>query len=283
VLSRLPARAEAWSWPRLSERLQAPFNRVRELVLADEVDLARAVYTPIRERVEGTVGSRRRDAFIRFMGHAVDDHKHGWAKATGGHLSGLMALPEQASERWIMGYPMAYQAIVESGAPGRDVPPLFVYSIMRQESRYHPSMISARDAIGALQMIPQTALLVGRDMGQAYDPSTFSDPRVGFPFSFFYMGAHARLWRRQWPLVAASYNAGPAPVLRWVEENPEATLDFLVEEFSYNEARAYTRKVSEHMLRYLWLYVPDAKERGIYLDQLFPLTVQKSDPDVEVY
>jgi len=106
---------------------------------------------------------------------------------------------------------------------------------------------------------------------------------VGFPFSFFYMGAHARLWRRQWPLVAASYNAGPAPVLRWVEENPEATLDFLVEEFSYNEARAYTRKVAEHMLRYLWLYVPDAKERGIYLDQLFPLTVQKSDPDVEVY
>jgi hypothetical protein len=37
------------------------------------------------------------------------------------------------------------------------------------------------------------------------------------------------------------------------------------------------------MLRYLWLYVPDAKERGIYLDQLFPLTVQKADPDVEVY
>jgi len=154
---------------------------------------------------------------------------------------------------------------------------------MRQESRYHPSMISAMDAIGALQMIPQTAILVGEAIGQAYDPVTFADPRVGFPFSFFYMGEHARLWRRQWSLVAASYNAGPAPVIRWVNENPKAPLVWLVEEFSYNEARAYTRKVSEHLLRYLWLYVPEAEDRAPILDQLFPLEVQPPDPDVEVY
>ena len=281
--ARLTSSDATWSWPRLPEKLDRTYRRIAALVAVDEVDLARALYTPIREKVERAVPSRKRQDFVRFMGHAVDDHKHGWALATGRRLSGLMALPEEADERWALGYPKAYEAIVENGAPNRDIPPIFVYSIMRQESRYHPSMISAMDAIGALQMIPQTAILVGEAIGQAYDPVTFADPRVGFPFSFFYMGEHARLWRRQWSLVAASYNAGPAPVIRWVNENPKAPLVWLVEEFSYNEARAYTRKVSEHLLRYLWLYVPEAEDRAPILDQLFPLEVQPPDPDVEVY
>jgi soluble lytic murein transglycosylase len=280
---RLSFSKDTWSWPNLSQKMRRKLDRVRALVVADEVDLARALYTPIREKVERGVSSRRREAFVRFMGHAVDDHKHGWALATGRRLSGLMALPQRADERWALGYPKAYEAIVEHGAPTRDIPPIFVYSIMRQESRYHPSMISAMDAIGALQMIPQTATLVGEATGQTYDPVTFADPRVGFPFSFFYMGEHAKLWRRQWSLVAASYNAGPAPVIRWVEENPGASLAWLVEEFSYNEARAYTRKVSEHLLRYLWLYVPEAQDRAPILDQLFPLEVLPPDPEVEVY
>ena len=281
--ARLSLSPDTWSWPRLTEKTRRTFERVRSLVAADEVDLARALYTPIREKVESAVRSSRRQAFVRFMGHAVDDHKHGWAQATGRHLSGLMALPPRADERWALGYPKAYEAIVEHGSPAREIPPIFVYSIMRQESRYHPSMISAMDAIGALQMIPQTAILVGEALGQPYDPVTFADPRVGFPFSFFYMGEHAKLWRRQWALVAGSYNAGPAPVIRWVEENPGASLAWLVEEFSYNEARAYTRKVSEHLLRYLWLYVPEASDRAPILDQLFPLKVLPPDPEVEVY
>ena len=283
VLARFPKERDAWSWPSVSKAYRAKLRRIRALVEVDEVDLARSLYTPIRERIEKTVSPRRRDAFIRFMGHQVDDHKRGWSHATGGRLSGLMSLPSQAGPRWILGYPKAYEAIVERGAPERDIPAIFVYSIMRQESRYHPSMISAMDAIGALQMIPQTAILVGEDMGTPYDPVTFADPRVGFLFSFFYMGEHAKLWRRQWPLVAASYNAGPAPVIRWLEENPGASMDILVEEFSYNEARAYTRKVAEHMLRYLWLYVSDPADRAPLLDLLFPLEIAGPDPDVAVY
>ena len=35
---------------------------------------------------------------------------------------------------------------------------------------------------------------------------------------------------------------------------------WLIEEFEYNEGRAYGRKVVEHLLRYLYLYEPDAQE-----------------------
>ena len=122
-------------------------------------------------------------------------------------------------------------------------------------------------------MIPQTAILCGQEMGTPYDATTFMDPRVGFPFSVFYMAKHMKRWRGQLLLVAASYNAGPSPVGRWLRENPGATLPFLVEEFSYNEARVYTRQVASHTLRNLWLYEPDASRRAQILDQMFPVQV----------
>ena len=144
---------------------------------------------------------------------------------------------------------------------------------MRQESRYKPSAVSARDAIGALQMIPQTAILCGEKMGTPYNALTFMDPRVGFPFSAFYMAKHQTKWKGQLLLVAASYNAGPSPVARWLRENRDAPMPFLIEEFSYNEARVYTRQVASHTLRNLWLYETNAERRGEVLDRMFPLAV----------
>ena len=135
-------------------------------------------------------------------------------------------------------------------------------------------MISSMDAIGALQMIPQTAILVGEDMGTPYDPETFPDPRVGFPFTFRYMQMHDTLWKGQLTLTAASYNAGPEPIRRWLRENDGADLSFLVEEFSYNEARAYARRVAEHMTRYLYLYESDETTRKALLDRIFPAEVR---------
>jgi hypothetical protein len=53
----------------------------------------------------------------------------------------------------------------------------------------------------------------------------------------------------------------------------------LIEEFEYNEGRAYGRKVAEHMLRYLYLYEPDAVKRGALLDRMFPLDRAITIPD----
>ncbi|MDP6943686.1 MAG: hypothetical protein QF464_06010, partial [Myxococcota bacterium] len=56
-------------------------------------------------------------------------------------------------------------------------------------------------------------------------------------------------------------------------ENPGSTLPFLIEEFSYNEARVYTRQVASHTLRNLWLYESDPTRRAAILDRMFPVEV----------
>ena len=273
LAERFPLHEEPWSWPRLRGGTRRTFERVEQLVRLGEIDLARRAYKSIRSRVEGAVPSSRRTSFVQLMSHRVEDYKHSWKTVSGGRLSAMMPMPTRPGVEWATLYPLAYGSLVSSRSPEFSIPPWFVYAIMRQESRYHPAMISSMDAIGALQMIPQTAILVGEDMGTPYDAKTFPDPRVGFPFTFRYMQMHDELWKGQWALTAASYNAGPAPIRRWLRENPGVGQEFLVEEFSYSEARAYTRRVAEHMTRYLYLYVSDPEERGRLLDGLFPVTV----------
>lgn len=58
----------------------------------------------------------------------------------------------------------------------------------------------------------------------------------------------------------------------WFERNPDVSFPWLIEEFEYNEGRSYCRKVTEHMLRYLYLYEDDVERRGQILEKMFPLS-----------
>ncbi len=279
AVTRHPMDPAAWSWPKLGKSYAARLLRVRRLVEVGDVDHARTAYKPIREAVEKAVPASRRSRFVRFMGAAVEDFERGWRRVSGGRLGALLELPDAEDVSYLLGYPRAYAPLVERLGAAAGVPAAFVYGIMRQESRYQPAMISAMDAVGALQMIPQTAELVAADLGLTYDATTFADPRVGFPYSLHYMKVHDRLWHGQLVLTAASYNAGPEPIARWLRENEGAPLVTLVEEFSYSEARAYARKVAEHTLRNLYLYEPDPARRGAVLDRLFPVDVDYAPPE----
>ncbi len=94
---------------------------------------------------------------------------------------------------------------------------------------------------------------------------------MGFEYTFHYIRQHLDTWRGQLVPTAASYNGGPTPIGRWIRAQAGKPMAFVIEEFAYNESRIYARKVSEHMLRYLYLYEDDEAARGAALDALFPV------------
>jgi soluble lytic murein transglycosylase len=276
---RHPMPEDAWSWPVLKGAQAQGLARVRRWVELDEVDRARAAWGPLREGVEAAVPAGRRLAFVRFMGHQVEDYRRGWQEVTGGNLAAMTQMPDAGDLRWLLAYPQAYAPLVEALGEEFGLPAHFVYSIMRQESRYNPSAVSNTNAVGALQMIPQTARRVAAQMGVTYNLEEFPRPQVSFPYSFFYIKKHFDFFQGQLVPTAASYNGGPEPIARWMRQQAGAPLDRLIEEFAYNESRIYCRKVAEHMLRYLYLYEPDAGARGRWLDALFPVEVSYALPD----
>ncbi len=263
---------------RLSKVTRSKWRRVLELAALDEMWLAREEFSPIYESVLKLAPSGKRDEWIHALGHLVDDYNKMW-RASAGSISYLTPVPDSDPLRSVMAYPRAYKKNVEDIATEFDIPTYLVWAIMRQESRYKPTAISHTDAVGALQMIPKTARLVAKDLGIRYNPRTFHYPEVGFRYSGFYMKKLLDTFGKLFVPMASSYNSGPTVIARWFRRNPEATFPWLIEEFEYNEGRAYGRKVGEHLVRYIYLYEKDPEVRANLLDQIFPLSRDIDLPD----
>jgi len=263
----------------LRSKVRESWERVKTLSVLGEKHLARAELDPIRDDLLRHVPDDDHDEWVHSLGWFVGDYNEMWERVTGGSISALPGLPDPKALKSVMAYPRAYEHIVEHVADEFGLPPYLLWSIMRQESRYKPGAVSYTDAVGALQMIPKTARKVARDLGVVYDVRTFFRPEIGFRFSGFYMRKLLDTFSGLFVPMAASYNSGPEVVAKWFRQNPDATFPWLIEEFAYNEGRAYCRKVAEHMLRYLYLYEADPKVRGRILDAMFPLSRDIDIPD----
>jgi outer membrane protein assembly factor BamD (BamD/ComL family) len=257
---------------RLTAGEREQFKRVKELAALDEKRLARQELSPIYNSVLRTAPSSERDEWIHALGFLVDDYNKMWVSGARGSISYLTPVPDDNKLRSVMAYPRAYREDVDRVAKEFGLPPYLIWAIMRQESRYKPSAISHTDAVGALQMIPKTARKVAKDLGIEYNPRTFHYPEVGFRFSGFYMRKLLDTFGGMFTPMAGSYNSGPQVIARWFRRNPEASFPWLIEEFEYNEGRAYSRKVTEHMTRYIYLYEKDPEVRAKLLDKMYPLS-----------
>lgn len=264
---------------RLSLSNQKQWRRVEELVQLGEKRDARRTLSPIYQTVLRLTPTQKRDEWIHALGVYVDDYNKMWRVGSKGTISYLPMLPPRNGLHNVMAYPQAYSDVVHKVAKEFELPPYIIWSIMRQESRYKPSAISHTDAVGALQMIPKTARKVALDLGITYNPRTFHFPEVGFRYSAYYMKKLLNTFGGLFVPMAGAYNSGPKTIARWFRKNPNVPLAWLIEEFEYNEGRAYSRKVGEHLLRYIYLYEKDETKRAKLLDAMFPLSRDINLPD----
>ena len=254
------------------------WERVKTLAALGEGSAARSGFAPLRTRLLTMVPRDEKQAWTHALDLMVGDYHHMWQDSWNS-IAGFPGMVSPTALRSVMAYPRAYREVVEGVASEFGLYPGFVYSIMRQESRFNPAQISGTDAMGALQMQPETARKVASEIGVTFNLATFPRPEVGFRYSGFYMRKLVDNFSGLYVPAAAAYNTGPGPIARWFRKNPDATFPWLIEEFEYNEGRAYGRKVVEHMLRYLYLYEPDAAVRGAVLDKMFPLSRDITLPD----
>ncbi len=261
--------AKKYTFSDTSAATQKEWKRVKELVELEEKQLARATLKPIQKTLLGTISASKKKDFIHSLGWFVEDFNSMW-RAAAGSISAMPRFPVRNKRNMVMAYPRAYKDVVQNVSDEFNISDYFMWSIMRQESRYKPSAISYTDAVGALQMIPRTARKVAPNIGTEYKLHTFSDPKVGFRFSAYYLRKILDYFGGLHVPAAAAYNTGPAVISRWFHKNDKLEFASLIEEFEYNEGRGYCRKVIEHMLRYIYLYEEDDEKRKALLDTMFP-------------
>ena len=80
------------------------------------------------------------------------------------------------------------------------------------------------------------------------------DPAKNIRLGVMYIRLHTAHAADSAALALAGYNAGPAPLKRWLRQYGDRELDAWVESITYREARGYVRKVMTSYITYAGLY-----------------------------
>ncbi len=153
------------------------------------------------------------------------------------------------------GYPAAFSVWVKLFSQARRIPTSLIWAIMREESRFRPEVRSPANAIGLMQLIPQTAYEVAEALGRKqFMTQDLTQPAVNIEMGSQYLAMMLRRFDGNLIHTIASYNAGPDAVTRWLASRNNLEWDEFVEEIPYLETRAYVKKVWMSYVRYAALY-----------------------------
>jgi soluble lytic murein transglycosylase len=145
----------------------------------------------------------------------------------------------------------------DRGYPIRNVPdapegaePAMVFGITRQESGFDPFVRSPVGARGMMQLMPRTAEVVARRIGEPYSASMLDEPEYNMRLGSAYLGHMINNFNGSYVMAAAAYNAGPGRPLEWITYcgDPRAAgsdpADF-IECIPFSETRNYVMRVME--------------------------------------
>jgi soluble lytic murein transglycosylase len=150
-------------------------------------------------------------------------------------------------------YPRPYADVVAAASTLAGVPADWILSVMRQESLFRKDAVSRADALGLMQMLPVTAAAVARRWHLPVPRrENLFDPAVAVPLGAAYLRELLDRRAGQLDLALAAYNAGPAPVARWLPLTA-MDADVWIENIPYNETRAYVEHIVEHLVAFAWV------------------------------
>ena len=162
---------------------------------------------------------------------------------------------------WTLVYPRPFWDDVRHAGTTHGVDPLFLVSLMRQESRFDPEARSTVGAIGLFQIMTYTAEALAPRAGVAdvlgpvtVDESVLAQPEVNSAIAARLTGDLFGLFDGAAAPVAASYNAGEERVAIWWATSRELTPDFFVDTIPYSETRRFVREVLANRAAYERIY-----------------------------
>ena len=184
------------------------------------------------------------------------------------------------------GYPVVTPSSVDGGAEAA-----LVLSIARQESNFDPGARSGPGARGIMQLMPSTAQVLARRLGEPYSAERLYNPEYNLRLGSAYLGGMISNFGGSYVMATASYNAGPNHMPDWTAMcgDPRTSsgdpVDF-IECIPLSETRNYVMRVMETMQVYRArlngghapLTLQEDLKRGGYVPGASPLIALSSAP-----
>lgn len=161
----------------------------------------------------------------------------------------------QTPEYWQALYPFPFEATILEWSRQRQLNPLLVTALIRQESRFEPEIESSAGALGLMQVMPPTGKTAAKNIGLANYSLTKPEDNVNI--GTYYLDFTHQKYGNNSMLAVASYNAGPNAVATWVSRYGLQDVDEFVEKIPYRETKGYVESVFENYWNYMLIYNPE--------------------------
>jgi soluble lytic murein transglycosylase len=210
-----------------------------------------------QNRIKPTVAQQFTDGLLRL---GVGDYLEGIAQIS--TLEDRDTPEEQAQYQslkqqfayWEALYPLAFEELIKTWSKQHQLNPLLVTALIRQESRFMPNIRSSANAVGLMQLIPETATLVAEQIN--LKQYALDNPNDNVKMGTWLLDSSHQHYKNNSLLAVASYNASPSKVARWIEERGLSDPDEFVEAIPYEETQDYVKQVFGNYWNYLRLYNP---------------------------
>ncbi|MDD2233872.1 MAG: lytic transglycosylase domain-containing protein [Desulfitobacteriaceae bacterium] len=164
---------------------------------------------------------------------------------------------------WVLGqttvfqkliYPYPYRIIIEKYAYSYGIDPLLVVSVIREESKFLPRSESHKGAMGLMQLIPNTAQAIAKELGDKdYNVQMLVNPEKNIQYGTWYL-ASLRKEFNDTILILAAYNGGRGHVKQWLDNNQINLAQVRQQDIPFKETREYVEKVLRSYQKYSELY-----------------------------
>lgn len=161
-------------------------------------------------------------------------------------------------------YPIKYEDDIRASSEEHHVNPFLIAAIVRVESNYKPDKVSAKGAVGLMQIMPDTAEWIAGQAGMedaAID--RLADPKMNIHMGTYYVRQLLDRFGVQpspeqtgadYALVAAAYNAGPGAVSRWLESGEWDGSYAQSAKIPYGETRHFVERIVYYYNKYQRYY-----------------------------
>ena len=148
-----------------------------------------------------------------------------------------------------------YSELVMENAQEYNFHPLFLFSLIRQESLFESFIQSSAAASGLMQIIPATGDQIYKNIGwpQDYTTDDLYRPIVNIRYGTDYLDTQRNIFSGDLYTALAAYNGGPGNASEWKREAPNDS-DLFLEIIRFSETRDYIKRIYEIYTIYNRLY-----------------------------
>jgi len=154
---------------------------------------------------------------------------------------------------WRTLYPLPYEPALRREALKNGFDPMLAAGLIRQESTFQADAVSHKNAVGLMQVLPQTGRLMARQLRVRYTKNSLFEPDFNLQVGMVYVtGLLRNLGAPEYALAA--FNAGEDRIALWRSERNYEEIPELVESIPFTETRDYVQIVLRNAEVYRMIY-----------------------------